>query len=43
LPLLLYRVHSGGRAYGTDWQRRLGQSAVEGTRNVKPLPGDDGL
>ncbi len=21
LPILFYRVHSGGRAYGTDWQQ----------------------
>jgi hypothetical protein len=22
LPILLYRVHGNGRAYGTDWQKR---------------------
>jgi hypothetical protein len=23
LPILFYRVHSNGRAYGTDWESRL--------------------
>jgi hypothetical protein len=23
LPILFYRVHGSGRAYGTDWQERL--------------------
>ena len=26
LPLLFYRVHGAGRAYGTDWQKRLDAS-----------------
>ena len=27
LPILFYRVHSGGRAYGTGWQKDAEQSA----------------
>lgn len=25
LPFVLYRVHRNGRAYGTDWQKRLSE------------------
>ena len=28
LPLLFYRVHNGGRAYGSDWERRAQKSAT---------------
>jgi hypothetical protein len=27
LPILLYRVHCNGRAYGTDWQQRSAERA----------------
>jgi hypothetical protein len=26
LPVLFYRVHCGGRAYGTNWEQRLAES-----------------
>jgi hypothetical protein len=31
LPLLFYRVHSGGRAYGTDWQKHIEDDDASGS------------
>lgn len=30
LPLLFYRIHSGGRAYGTDWQKHAEDGDASG-------------